>query len=73
MLVSLLNVFLKSPKKLEDFPELGRVVFEADNRKVLRELIFQGYLIIYLHQANHIYIVTVLHGSQDISNIDAKP
>ena len=70
MLVSLLSGFLKSPTKLEDFPELGRVVFEADNRKDLRELIFQGYRIIYLHQANHIYIVTVIHDSRYLSGMD---
>jgi len=60
-------------KKLEDFPELGRTVFEADNRKGVRELIFQGYRIIYSHQANHIYIVTVIHGSRDLSGMDGKP
>ena len=47
-------------EKLADFPDLGRKVPEAEERKNIRELIFQGYRIIYLHQINHVYIVTVI-------------
>ena len=60
-------------KKLEAFPELGRKVPEADDRKDVRELIFQGYRIIYLHQVDHVYIVTVLHGSRDLTGMENKP
>lgn len=34
--------------KLESFPEIGRRVPEAEERTDIRELIFQGYRIIYL-------------------------
>ena len=44
-------------KNLETFPELGRKVPEAEDREDIRELIFQGYRIIYLHQGEHVYIM----------------
>ena len=60
-------------KNLETFPELGREVPEAKEREDVRELIFQGYRIIYLHQANLVYIVAVIHGSRDLSGMENKP
>jgi plasmid stabilization system protein ParE len=60
-------------KNLEDFPGLGRKVPETKEREDVRELIFQGYRIIYLHQADHVYIVTVIHGSRDLSGMENKP
>ena len=61
---------IASVERLADFPDIGRKVPEAEERTDIRELIFQGYRIIYLHQENHIYIVTVLHGSRDLSGMD---
>ncbi len=55
---------------LEDFPELGRRVPEAEERHDVRELIFQGYRIIYLTQADNIAIVTVIHGSRNLLDLD---
>jgi plasmid stabilization system protein ParE len=60
-------------EKLADFPDIGREVSEAEEREDVRELIFQGYRIIYLKQPNCIYIVTMIHGSQDLSGMDDKP
>lgn len=60
-------------EKLADFPDIGREVPEAEESEDVRELIFQGYRIIYLHQENHVYIVTVIHGSRDLSGMDDKP
>jgi len=60
-------------KNLENFPELGRQVPEAEERDDVRELIFQGYRIIYLHQIDHVYIVTVIHGSRDLTGMENKP
>ena len=45
----------EAAKKLEDFPELGRKVPEADEREDVRELIFQGYRII---RATGLFICT---------------
>ena len=60
-------------KKLEDFPELGRKVPEANDRNDTRELIFQGYRIIYQLQTNHVFIVTVTHGSRDLAGMENQP
>ena len=60
-------------KNLETFPDLGREVPEAEEREDVRELIFQGYRIIYLRQADLIYIVAVIHGSRDLSGMENKP
>jgi plasmid stabilization system protein ParE len=53
-------------------PRIGRPVPEA-NRDDIRELIFQGYRIIYLEKTEHVYIVTVLHGSRDLAGQTSKP
>ena len=60
-------------KNLENFPDLGRQVPEAEEREDVRELIFQGYRIIYLRQPSFIYIVAVIHGSRDLSGMENKP
>ncbi|MBN1351100.1 type II toxin-antitoxin system RelE/ParE family toxin [candidate division KSB1 bacterium] len=49
-------------KTLEKFPEIGRMVPEA-NRKKIRELLFKSYRIIYRHDEEQISILTVRHGS----------
>ena len=54
---------------LKDFPEIGRRVPEAGERKDVRELIFQGYRIIYLMRASNIFVITVVQGSRNLSNI----
>ncbi len=59
--------------KLKDFPELGRRVPEAEDRKYVRELIFQGYRIIYLAQTRNISIITVIHGSRNLSDTERQP
>ncbi len=41
------------------FPGIGRQMPEAEERTDIRELIFQGYRIIYLTQAEHITIISV--------------
>ena len=58
---------ITSVEKLADFSEIGRKVPEAENRSDVRELIHQGYRIIYLIESNRIFIVTIIHGSRDLS------
>ena len=60
-------------EKLADFPELGRRVPEAENRNDVRELIFQGHRIIYLTQANNVFMITIIHGSRDLSDVEKQP
>jgi len=59
-------------EKLVDYPKIGRQVPEAD-RDDIRELIFQGYRIIYTIQRDFVYVVTVVHGSRDLTRTDIKP
>ena len=58
---------------LKDHPRLGRQVPEAEDREDVRELIFQGYRIIYLVQSEHVHVLTVIHGSRDLVGQVAKP
>ncbi|MDD5323498.1 MAG: type II toxin-antitoxin system RelE/ParE family toxin [Methylococcales bacterium] len=60
-------------KKPETFPEIGRRVPEAEERIDVRELIFQGYHIIYFIQPESISIIAVIHGRQDLAGMGDKP
>ena len=46
-------------KRLENFPESGRVVPELASRQDLRELVFKNYRIIYRIEKTTVYILTV--------------
>ncbi len=62
---------LNAAEALTDHPQIGRKVPEAD-RDDIRELIFQNYRIIYRIKPEHVYVVTVLHGSRDVSGPATK-
>lgn len=64
---------IASIEKLVDFPKIGRPVPEAESRDDVRELIYQGYRIIYKIQAGGVFIVTILHGSRDLASKEVKP
>jgi len=64
---------IASVEKLADFPKIGRRVPEAEGREDLRELIYQGYRIIYLTRPERVFIVTIVHGSRDLAGNDVKP
>jgi plasmid stabilization system protein ParE len=64
---------IASVENLETFPKLGRPVPEAEGREDVRELIYQGYRIIYLTQPNQLFIVTIIHGSRDLEGQENKP
>ena len=64
---------IASVEKLEEFPEIGRPVPEAEGRDDVRELIYQGYRIIYCTIPERIVIVTILHGSRNLAAKDIKP
>ena len=60
--------------KLHDFPEMGRQVPEAEGENLnIRELIIQGYRVIYVHYPNLIQILAVIHGSRDLQNTANQP
>lgn len=64
---------MQTVERLYDFPEVGRRVVEAGERDDIRELIFQGYRIIYLLELDSVYILTVIHGSRDLEGMMDKP
>ena len=63
---------LAAVERLESFPELGRVTPEAGVSKI-REILFGNYRIIYRVRKNKIQILTVIHGSRDVSRLPLKP
>lgn len=58
-------------RRLKDFPESGRMIPEAED-KTLREIIVQGYRVMYRLETNRALILAVLHGSRDLAGQD-KP
>lgn len=58
---------------LRDHPRLGRRIPEAEGHEDVRELIFQGYRVIYLLESDQIHILTVIHGSRDLAGQEKKP
>jgi plasmid stabilization system protein ParE len=60
--------------KLVDFPRIGREAAEAsDVPEEVRELIHQGYRIVYWIVVDRIQILAVIHGTRDFKNIERKP
>ncbi|HDH31482.1 MAG TPA: type II toxin-antitoxin system RelE/ParE family toxin [Candidatus Wolfebacteria bacterium] len=57
-----LTIFEKV-KKLQDFPQIGRVVPEVERHEI-RELIYGKYRILYRISEDFISILTVRHGRQ---------
>lgn len=64
---------IASVEKLEEFLKIGRPVTEAEGRDDVRELIYQGYRIIYLINPDRVFIVTLMHGSRDLASEEVKP
>jgi len=55
-----------SVERLLRFPKLGRVVPEAQDENI-RELVHQNYRIIYRTAGERIEILTIVHGSRDLT------
>ena len=63
----LVEQLVLSVERLLRFPKLGRVVPEAQDQNI-RELFQQGYRIIYRIAGERIEILTIVHGSRDLSS-----
>lgn len=61
---------LYTTRHLPQFPHSGRAMPEANNLSI-REVIYQGYRIVYRLQTDVIQIVTVIHGSRDASQLSS--
>ncbi len=69
---SFIEKILKSVDILENFPEIGRKVPEANDPNI-RELIFQNYRIMYRIHHDAVQIIAVIRGSRDINKWPLKP
>ena len=59
-------------RRLGEFPESGRMIPEAED-KSLREIIVQGYRVMYRLQTDRVLILAVMHGSRDVAGQEKKP
>lgn len=59
-------------ENLPTFPRMGRSVPEAESEDV-REIVYQGYRVIYRLKAGVIEIAAVVHGSRDLAGTADKP
>ncbi len=57
-----------SVERLVRFPRIGRVVPEAQDENI-RELVYQKYRIIYRLAGERIEILTVVHGSRELTGV----
>jgi len=61
-----------SVDRLELFPESGRQVPESTDSKV-RELLVEGYRIIYRLKKGRVQILAVAHGARNLAGMKPKP
>jgi len=59
-------------RRLQAFPESGRMTPEAED-KALREIIIQGYRVMYRLETNRALVLAVMHGSRDVGRTAGKP
>lgn len=69
---SVVERLLHATRHLPQFPHSGRAMPEAENLRI-REVIYQGYRIIYRLRADAIEIVMVVHGSRNLAGQENKP
>lgn len=58
--------------RLIDFPLSGRTVPEADSTAI-REIIVQGYRVMYRVNTDYVLMLAVVNGNRDISGMATKP
>ena|SRR5690606_1122437 len=59
-------------RQLTDFPNSGRPIPEADD-ELFREIIVQGYRVMYTIEPGRVLILAVMHGSRNLENPDNQP
>lgn len=59
-------------RRLGDFPESGRMIPEVED-KTLREIIVQGYRVMYRLEVDRVRVLAVMHGRRDLTGQDTKP
>jgi addiction module RelE/StbE family toxin len=59
---------VESTEKLKDFPQIGRVVPELEDKDI-RELIVYSYRVIYEMKNQDIEILAIIHGKREFANV----
>lgn len=59
-------------RRLREFPESGRMIPEAED-ETLREIIVQGYRVMYRLEPERVLILAVMHGRRDAAGQEKKP
>ena len=59
----LIEKIFEAVERLNDFPEMGRIVPESGD-ETTRELIYKGYRIIYQIMDERLEVIAVFHGSK---------
>lgn len=61
-------------ERLTFMPRSGRTVPEAGHQDLIREVVFQGYRIVYrIRDEQRLEIVTLLHGTRDLAGLEPPP
>jgi len=63
---------IEAVETLKKFPKIGRHVPESEDENI-RELLLHNYRIIYRVETGRILVLTVIHGSRDLSQTGTKP
>ncbi len=59
-------------RRLKTFPESGRMIPEAEDR-ALREIIVEGYRVMYRLETQRVLVLAVMHGSRDVEGREKMP
>ncbi len=59
-------------KRLKEFPESGRMIPEIEVPE-FREIVVQGYRVMYRVEATRVLILAVMHGNHDLGSRENKP
>jgi len=59
-------------RRLQTFPESGRGIPEAED-STLREIIVQGYRVMYRLEDDRALVLAVMHGSRNLGGMEDKP
>ena len=69
--INFIDRIVESAERLQKSPQLGRAVPEF-GRTDLREVIFNGYRIVYLFRNDAVTILRVVHGARDLAQLVQK-
>lgn len=69
---ALIERLILSVERLESFPDSGRLVPESTDPKV-RELLVEGYRVIYRLKKGRAQILAVAHGARNLTAMKPKP